>query len=141
MVVIAHLLRLRTYQLCSYASPSCYPVQHLRWKWPNCQQGHYGWSTTNRPPVSSSWPRQPIVTYFQVNLWERYLRTHFVTTEGLHLRRSLGQWTRDSNFEWRYTRSPTDVIDMTLRLQAIAVRSSRPSTTFSVWRPASRITT
>ena len=86
-----------------------------------------------------AWPRQPKVTNFQVNLWERYLRTHFVTTEGLHLRCSLGQWTRDSNLEWRYTQIPTDVLlDTTLRLRGIPVRRS---TTFSVWRPSSRITT
>jgi hypothetical protein len=66
-----------------------------------------------------------------------------MTTEGLHLRRSLGQWTSDSNLEWRYTQSPTNVLfETTLWLQAIPVRSSRRSTTFSVvWRPASRITT
>ena len=65
-----------------------------------------------------------------------------MTKEGLHLRRSLGQWTHDSNLEWRYTQSPTNVLfDTTLRLQAISVLSSRRSTTFSVWRPASRITT
>jgi hypothetical protein len=58
-----------------------------------------------------AWPRQPTVAKSQVNLWGKYLRTHFVTTENLHFRRSLGQWTRDSNLEWR------------------------------VWRPASRITT
>ena len=78
-----------------------------------------------------AWPRQPTVTKSQVTLWEKYLRTHFVITEGLHLRRSLGQWTRDSNLEWRYTQSPTDVLfDTTLRLQAIPVCSSRRSTTF-----------
>ena len=48
-----------------------------------------------------AWPRQPTVTKSKVPLWEKYLRTHFVTTEGLHLRRSLGQWTSDSNLEWR----------------------------------------
>ena len=70
------------------------------------------------------------------------LRTHFMTTKGLHLRRSLEQWTSDSNLDWQYTQSPTDVLfDTTLWLQAILVRSSRRSTTFSVWRPASRITT
>ena len=88
------------------------------------------------------WPRKPRVTKFQVNLWGKYLRTLFVTTEGPHLRRSLGQWTHDSNLEWRYTQSPTDVLlDTTLRLQVITVRSSRRSITFCVWRPASRITT
>jgi hypothetical protein len=69
-----------------------------------------------------------------------------VTKEGLHLHRSLGQWTRDSNLEWRYTQSPTNVLfDTTLRLQAIPVRpcpsSITLSVTFSVWRPAPRITT
>ena len=89
-----------------------------------------------------AWPRQATVTRSQITLWEKYLRTHFVTTEGLYLRRSLGQWTRDSNLEWRYTQSPTDVLfDTTLLLQAIPVRSSRRSITFSVWRPASRTTT
>ena len=66
-----------------------------------------------------------------------------MTTEGLHLRRSLGQWTSDSNLEWRYTQSPTKVLffDTTLHLQAIAVRSSRRSTAFSAWRHAPRIIT
>ena len=65
-----------------------------------------------------------------------------MTTEGLHLRRSLGQWTSDSNLEWRYTQSPTNVLfDTTRRLQATPLRSSRRSTTFGVWRHASRITT
>ena len=41
----------------------------------------------------------------------KYLQTHFlVTTEGLHLRRYLGQWTCESNLEWRYAQSPTDVL-------------------------------
>ena len=89
-----------------------------------------------------AWPRQPSVTKYQVNLWKKCLRTHFVTTEGLHLRRSPGQWTVDSNLEWRYTQCPTKVLfHNTLRLQATPVRSSRRSTTFSVWRHASRITT
>jgi hypothetical protein len=82
------------------------------------------------------------VTEYQVKLWAKYLRTHFVTTEGLHLRRSLGQWTRYSNLEWRYTQSPTNVLfDTTWRRQAIPVRSTRRSTTFSAWRHASRTTT
>ena len=38
-----------------------------------------------------AWPRQPTVTKSQVTLRDKYLRTHFMTTEGLHLRRSLGQ--------------------------------------------------
>jgi hypothetical protein len=38
-----------------------------------------------------AWPRQPTVTKSQVTLRAKYLRTHFMTTEGLHLRRSLGQ--------------------------------------------------
>ena len=89
-----------------------------------------------------AWPRQPSVTEYQVKLWGKYLRTHFVTTEGFHLRRSLGQWTRDSNLEWRYTQSPTNVLfDTTRRRQAIFIHSSRRSTTFSVWRHASHITT
>ena len=51
-------------------------------------------------------------------------------------------WTSDSNLEWRYTQSPINVLfDTTLRLQAIPVRSTRSSTTFSAWRHASRITT
>jgi hypothetical protein len=55
---------------------------------------------------------------FQVNLWGKYLRTHFVTTKGLHLRGSLGQWTNDSNLEWRYTQNPIDVLlDATLWFQ------------------------
>ena len=62
-----------------------------------------------------AWRRQPTVTKFQVTLWRKYLRTHFVIKESLHLRRSLGQWTRDSNLEWRYTQSPTNVLfDTTL---------------------------
>ena len=92
-----------------------------------------------------AWPRQPSVTEYQVKLWGKYLRTHFVTTEGFHLRRSLGQWTRDSNLEWRYTQSPTNVLfDTTRRRQAIPVRLVRlthRSTTFSAWRHVSRITT
>jgi hypothetical protein len=89
-----------------------------------------------------AWPRQPSVTEYQVKLWGKYLRTHFVTTEGFHLRRSLGQWTRDSNLEWRYTQSPTNALfDTTRQRQAIPVRSSRRSTTFGVWRHASHITT
>jgi hypothetical protein len=92
-----------------------------------------------------AWPRQPSVTEYQVKLWAKYLRTHFVTTEGLHLRRSLGKWTSDSNLEWRYAQSPTNVLfDTTLRLQAIPVRSARSThraTTFSAWRHAPRITT
>jgi hypothetical protein len=89
-----------------------------------------------------AWSRQPSVTKYLVNLWGEYLRRHFVTTEGLHLRRSLGQWTSDSNLEWRYTQSPTNLLcDTTLHVQAIPVRSSRRSTTFSAWRHAPRITT
>ena len=90
-----------------------------------------------------AWPRQPSVTTHQVKLWAKYLRTHFFTTEeGLHLRHSLGQWTSDSNLEWRYTKSPTNVLfDTTRRLQAIPVRLSRRSATFSVWQHVSRITT
>ena len=92
-----------------------------------------------------AWPRQPPVTTYQVNLCTKYLRTHIVTTEGLHLRRSLGQWTSDSNLEWRYTQSPTNVLfDTTRRRQAIPVRLVRlthRSTTFSAWRHVSRITT
>ena len=80
-----------------------------------------------------AWPRQPSVTEYQVKLWAKYLRTHFVTEEGLHLRRSLGKWTSDSNLEWRYTQSSTSVLfDTTLRLQAIPVRlahSTRRATT------------
>jgi hypothetical protein len=72
----------------------------------------------------------------------KYLRTHFVTTEGLHLRRSLRQWTSDFSLEWRCTHGPINVLfDTSLRLQVIPVRSSRRFTNFSVWRPASRITT
>ena len=99
-------------------------------------------------PVCQSpraWPRQPSVTEYQVKLWAKYLRTHFVTEEGLHLRRSIGKWTNDSNLEWRYTQSPTNVLfDMTLRLQAIPVRSARSTrraTPFGAWRHAPRITT
>jgi len=88
------------------------------------------------------WPRQPTVTKSQVKLWARYLRTRFVTTEALHLRRPLGKWRRDSNLGWRYTQTQTDILlDTTLHLQATPIRSPRRSTTFSVWRPASRITT
>jgi hypothetical protein len=88
------------------------------------------------------WPGQPTVTKSQVKLWARYLRTHFVTTEALHLRRPLGKWTGDSNLDWRYTQTPTDLLlDTTLRLQATSVRLSQRSTIFSVWRPVSRITT
>ena len=87
-------------------------------------------------------PRQPSVMEYQVKLWAKYLRTYFVTIEDHHLRRSLGQWTRDSNLKWRYTQSPTNVLfDMTRRRQATPVRSTRRSTTFSAWRYASRITT
>jgi hypothetical protein len=47
-----------------------------------------------------AWPRQPSVTEYQVKLlWAKYLRTHFVTTEGLQLGCSIGQWTRYSNME------------------------------------------
>jgi hypothetical protein len=85
-----------------------------------------------------AWPRQPSVTEYQVKLWAKYFRTHFVTEEGLHLRRSLGKWTSDSNLEWRYTQSPTNVLfDTTLRLQAIPVRlarSTRRATPFGAWQ-------
>ena len=65
-----------------------------------------------------------------------------MTTDCLHLRRSLGQWTSDSNLEWRYTQSPTNVLfDTTLRLQAICVRSSCRYTTFSALQHAPHITT
>ena len=91
-----------------------------------------------------AWPRQPSVTEYQVKLWDRYLRTHFVTDEGLHLRQSLGKWTSDSNLEWRYTQSPTNVLfDTTLRLQAVPVRSARSTrraTPFGAWRHAPHIT-
>ena len=49
-----------------------------------------------------AWHRQPSVTEYQVKLWVKYLRTHFVTEEGLHLWQSLGKLTSDSNLEWRY---------------------------------------
>ena len=94
---------------------------------------------------SRAWPRQPSVTAYQVKLWGRYLRTHFVTDEGLHFRQSLGKWTRESNLDWRYTQSPTNVLfDTTLRLQAVPVRSARSTrraTPFGAWRHAPRITT
>jgi hypothetical protein len=38
-----------------------------------------------------AWPCQPSVMEYQVKLWDQYLRTHFVTNEGLHLRQSLGK--------------------------------------------------
>ena len=38
-----------------------------------------------------AWPCQPSVMEYQVKLWAKYLGIHFVTTESLHLRRSLGQ--------------------------------------------------
>ena len=92
-----------------------------------------------------AWPRQPSVTEYQVKLWDRYLRTHFVTDEGLHLRQSLGKWTSDSNLEWRYTQSLTNVLfDTTLCLQAVPVcsaRSTRRATPFGAWRHAPHITT
>ena len=86
--------------------------------------------------VLSGWPRQPSVTEYQVKLWDKYLRTHFVTDEGLHFRQSLGKWTSDSNLEWRYTQSPTNALfDTILRLQAVPVRSacSTRSQGYTIW--------
>lgn len=94
------------------------------------------------PPIYSSLASTTISEEIPSRSMGKYLRTHFVTTEALHLRCSLRQWTNDSSLEWRYTQSPINVLfDTTLRLQVIPVRSSRRFTNFSVWRPASRITT
>ena len=49
--------------------------------------------------ISPSLASSTVSDGYQVKLWAKYLRTHFVTTEGLHLRQSLGKWTSDSNLE------------------------------------------
>jgi hypothetical protein len=83
-----------------------------------------------------AWPRQPSMTEYQVKLWDRYLRTHFVTDEGLHFRQSLGKWTSDSNLEWQYTQSPAD--QCTIRYDSASSGSTSPLCTldsqgYTIW--------
>jgi len=56
---------------------------------------------------SLQWPRQPLVTTKQKNLWQKALHSAY-TTDGHHLHNHLGAWTQQSNLTWNMLWHPTE---------------------------------